>query len=65
MRHLCLIGHQDDPTHPLPKGEADALIQEHLAFEESIKRSGHFVSAGALDRGAPRGRGAPVTARCR
>jgi predicted transcriptional regulator YdeE len=41
----------DDPSKPLPKAEADALIQEHLEYDHALQREGKFVTAGALATG--------------
>ncbi len=52
MKFLCLLRSPDDPSKPLPKAEADALIQEHLEYDHELQRRGAFVTAGALAPGS-------------
>ena len=47
MRYLCLVRWDEDGP-PLPRLEEDALIREHLAYDEQLRASGHFVEAAAL-----------------
>ena len=48
MRYLCLI-HLDEATlRALPESERDALNAGHVALNEELKRSGHFIEAEAL-----------------
>jgi len=51
VKYLCLVRYVDDPSRSLPKAEGDALIQEHLQYDQGLQRDGHFVTAGALGPG--------------
>lgn len=48
MRYLCLVYSEDDPEHPLSDEEQLALVDEHIAYDESLKQAGHFLAAAAL-----------------
>ena len=48
MRYLCLI--YGDPEASLSPEEGEALIQEHLAYDDGLRKNGHFVTADALER---------------
>ena len=48
MRYLCLI--YGDPEASLSPAEGEALIKEHLDYDEGLRRKGHFVTADALER---------------
>jgi hypothetical protein len=50
MRYLCLI-YDGDPEKSLPKNQYEDLVEEHLAYDESLRKSGHFITAEALDQG--------------
>jgi hypothetical protein len=48
MRYLCLIYYDEKQLAAMPQHEMDALNAEHLAFNDGIVDSGHFVEAEAL-----------------
>jgi hypothetical protein len=48
MRYLLLIHGSDEQWSVLGPAEADALTDEHLAYDEALRRSGHLVAAEAL-----------------
>jgi hypothetical protein len=48
MRYLCLI--YGDPEAVLSPADSEAHIQEHLAFDEGLRRNGHYVTSDALER---------------
>lgn len=48
MRYLCLIHGSDEQFAALSKTEAEALADEHLAYDDSLRERGHFVVAEAL-----------------
>ena len=48
MKYLCLICIEEKKLDALSGSEFDALYREGLAYEEELRRSGHFVMAQAL-----------------
>jgi hypothetical protein len=50
MKYLCLIYGEEKTWDEMPKREFDALVDEHLAYDEALKQSGHFIVAEALER---------------
>ncbi|MGH6929015.1 MAG: YciI family protein [Dongiaceae bacterium] len=48
MKYLCLIFTEEKKLEALSKDEWDALLREHLDFDETLRKSGHFVVAEAL-----------------
>jgi hypothetical protein len=51
MRYLCLLYSEENDLGPKTDEEAEALIEEHLAYDETLKQSGHYVIAQALQPG--------------
>jgi len=49
MKYLCLICIEEKKLDALSGGEFDALNREALAYEEELRRSGHFVVAQTLE----------------
>jgi hypothetical protein len=47
MRFLCMVRWEDGGPAP-SRAEEDALIREHLAYDEGLRSSGHLVESGAL-----------------
>ena len=48
MKYLCLIYDEEKKLHSMTKSEMDALMQEYLAFTQSIRQSGHMVAGNEL-----------------
>jgi hypothetical protein len=48
MKYLCIAYDDDDKLNALPKEEFDRLINESLAYRDSLQRSGRLVVAEAL-----------------
>ena len=48
MKYLCLIYLEEEKLDAMPKSEFDALAREHLALDEELQKSGHFIVAEAL-----------------
>ena len=48
MKYLCLVCIEEKKLDALSGSEFDALYREALAYEEELRRSGHFVMAQAL-----------------
>ena len=52
MRYLCLIYLDENRLAALPENEMSALNARHLALNEDLLRSGHFIEAEALSPAA-------------
>jgi hypothetical protein len=48
MKYLCLIFTEERKLEALSKSEWEALVREHLDFDETLRQSGHFIVAEAL-----------------
>ncbi len=49
MKYLCLIYGEEKVFDAMSKRELDALVDEHLAYDDDLKRGGHFIVAEALE----------------
>jgi len=49
MNYVCLIYHDEDQLDAIPAAEWNGLIDEHVAFDESLERSGHWITARPLE----------------
>jgi len=49
MLYLCLVYLEEKKLDALPRAEYDALVAEHLAYDDELRRSGHFVVAEGLE----------------
>jgi hypothetical protein len=52
VRYLCLIYLDEKQLASMPQAEMDALNARHLALNEDLLKSGHFVEAEALTPGS-------------
>jgi hypothetical protein len=50
MRYLCLVYADEATLNAMPQDEVDALIDEMLATNEELARSGQLVLAEALEQ---------------
>jgi hypothetical protein len=48
MKYICLVYLVEGAMSEMTKKESDALIEESLAYDDALRRSGHFVVAHAL-----------------
>jgi hypothetical protein len=48
MKYLCLVFTEEKTLEALSKSEWDALVREHLDYDEVLRKSGHFIVAEAL-----------------
>jgi hypothetical protein len=48
MNYLCLVYSEEKKLDDMSKSESDALIDEHLAYDEVLRKSGYFIVAEAL-----------------
>ena len=49
MKYACLIYGDGNLFDPLPPSEMEKLTAEGLAFDEELRRTGHFIDAQALE----------------
>jgi hypothetical protein len=49
MKYLCLVYIDEKALDALSKSDYDALDSESLAFDEGLRKSGHFIAAQALE----------------
>jgi hypothetical protein len=48
MKYLCLVYNEEKKLDAMSKNEWDSLVGESLAYDEELKRKGHFIVAQAL-----------------
>ena len=48
MKYLCMVFFDENKLHALSKSESEALDAESLAYDEALRKRGHFVAAEAL-----------------
>lgn len=48
MRYVCLIHGDSDVFDALSEQEAEALVDEHLAYDDTLRERGHWVTAEAM-----------------
>lgn len=48
MKYLCLVYNEEEKVDAMSKSEWDSLVGESLAYDEELKRKGHFIVAQAL-----------------
>ena len=49
MLYLCLVYTEETKLGALSKADYDALVAEHLAYDDELRQSGHFVIGEALE----------------
>jgi len=49
MLYLCLVYMDEKTLDAMPRAEYDALVAEHLAYDDELRRGGHFVVGEALE----------------
>jgi hypothetical protein len=48
MKYLCLVYQKEADLDAMPRPDHDALVAEHLAYDDALRESGHFIVAEAL-----------------
>ena len=48
MKYLCLVYNEEKKLGAMPKSEYDVFASEHLALDEELQKSGHYVASEAL-----------------
>ncbi len=49
MKYLCLVYLNEKAFGDMPPSESQALIDEHLDYDDVLRKSGHFIVAEALE----------------
>ncbi len=49
MNYLCLFYIEEKTIAALPKTEFDALVGEHIAYDEELRKSGQFIVSAPLE----------------
>ena len=49
MKYLCLVFCDEKKLEALSKEESDALDRESLAYDDVLRKNGHFLAAQALE----------------
>ena len=49
MRYACLVYTEQPELDALPPGEWDSLIDQHLEYDEVLRKSGHFLVGAPLE----------------
>ena len=52
MKYLCLIYLNEKEMDAMPAAEMNDLNAAHLALNNDLRRSGHFIEAEALEPGS-------------
>lgn len=63
MKYLCLVYIEEKKLDAMSKSELDALIDESLAYDEVLRKSGHYLVSGFHDRQSLLGRFILINAR--
>ena len=48
MRYLCLVYYDEKRLDALTKAELDTLIADALAYDDELRKAGHYVTSNAL-----------------
>ncbi len=43
MKYLCLVYIEEKALDAMSKSEFDGLVREHTAYDEMLRKSGHFI----------------------
>src|ERR1700730_16235715 len=49
-KYLCLVYIEEDKLNALSKSEMEALAADALAYDEELRKSGHYIVSNALQR---------------
>jgi hypothetical protein len=48
LKYLCLVYLEEKKLYALSKSESEALIEESLAYDDELRKSGHYIVSNAL-----------------
>lgn len=49
MKYLCMVVFDEKKLVALSEAESQELIKESLAYDESLQKNGHYITAEALE----------------
>jgi hypothetical protein len=49
MKYLCMVFYDEKKLNALSESESQALDDESLAYDDTLRKGGHFVAAQALE----------------
>jgi hypothetical protein len=49
MKYLCLVYGEEKALDALSKGDMDVLVDESLAYDDVLRKSGHYLVSEALE----------------
>jgi hypothetical protein len=49
MKYLCMVFYDEKKLNALSESESQALDDESLAYDDTLRKHGHFVAAQALE----------------
>ncbi|HEX5078581.1 MAG TPA: YciI family protein [Geminicoccaceae bacterium] len=49
MKYLCLVYGEEKALDALSKGEMEVLVDESLAYDDVLRKSGHYLVSAALE----------------
>ena len=50
MQYLCLVYGEEKALHALRKGDMEVLVDESLAYDDVLRKSGHYLVSAALQQ---------------
>ena len=50
MKYLCLVYGEEKALDALSEGEMAVLVEESLAYDDVLRRSGHYIESAALQQ---------------
>jgi len=48
MKYLCLIFNEETMLDAMPRNDFQAFVDEHLAYDDVMRESGHYLVSNAL-----------------
>ena len=49
MKYLCMVINEEKMLDAMPRAEFQALVDEHLAYDDVLRESGHYLASNALE----------------
>jgi hypothetical protein len=51
LKYLCLVYSERNELGPKTQQQQDELVDEHLAYDETMRASGYYIDSNALETG--------------
>ena len=48
MKYLCMVCNDETMLDAMPRSDFQALVDEHLAYDDVLRESGHYLVSNAL-----------------